>query len=622
MKENRFYRQFFHNAPFACAHHEMLCDDEGNPFDYRFIEANEAFTRLTGLDRESLVGCTVRQAFPGAQSTTSGWRNLYDRIIAGKGSAEFNHSIGHPGKWVMVQAWHTDAAHVAIALTDITPGRQSPGPDFLMEMQQQVFWDNDLFGVMIADKNGKYIDANEQACRMTGYSCEELKSMTLFQLIRPEQMEEARSHFEQIGETGKAYGETPYYTKSGEKRWWNVVGARLSGDCFLGLHEDITERKRADEALQESEERFRSILNNVSTVAVQGYAMDGTVKYWNKASEDFYGYTAGEALDQNLCDLIVPPFMSNDVKKAIQHMTRTGEVIPSSELELMRKDGTLIPVYSSHVLVRVPGKELELYCIDVDLTKRKRAEAELFKLNADLEVRVTERTAQLLEANRELEAFCYSVSHDLRSPLRAINGYAGILMADYHARLDDEGKHVCSALRENTLMMGTLIDDLLSFSRYSRAEIRKSAIDMKELFLSVYNEIADEKTRKSIDLKIGDMCSIHGDPLLIRQVLVNLLSNAIKFSSGRARPEITVGFQRKNNRMAFCIQDNGAGFDMKYADKMFGVFQRLHSTKEFEGTGVGLAIVRRIIERHGGEVWAEGEVDKGASFYFSLPEVP
>jgi light-regulated signal transduction histidine kinase (bacteriophytochrome) len=207
----------------------------------------------------------------------------------------------------------------------------------------------------------------------------------------------------------------------------------------------------------------------------------------------------------------------------------------------------------------------------------------------------------------------------LRAPLRGINGFAQILMEDYAPRLDDEAKRVCSVIMENSQKMGHLIDDLLAFSRLSRVDMQPSVVDMQTLVNSIFYELTDAPSRERIELRIGNICDSMGDPTMLKQVWANLLSNAVKYSSRKEKAVISVTCQKKKDKCIYCIKDNGVGFDMKYVNKMFGVFQRLHSTKDFDGTGVGLAIVQRIVHRHGGEVWAEGEVDKGATFYFSLP---
>ena len=256
---------------------------------------------------------------------------------------------------------------------------------------------------------------------------------------------------------------------------------------------------------------------------------------------------------------------------------------------------------------------------DGDYALRESQES-LQCLNSELEQRVEERTQKLKEANKELEAFSYSVSHDLRAPLRAIDGFSRILLEDYAEKFDEDGKRVLDVIRSNTQNMGRLIDDLLAFSRLSRKQIEASPVDMTELANDVFQQLKQAFSDQKIQFNLGVLPGTAGDPSLIRQVFVNLLSNAAKYSRPRAQTVIDVNGRCENGDCIYYVKDNGVGFDMTYAQKLFGVFQRLHSVEEFEGTGVGLAIVQRIIHRHGGRVWAEGKVDEGATFYFSLPK--
>ena len=288
-----------------------------------------------------------------------------------------------------------------------------------------------------------------------------------------------------------------------------------------------------------------------------------------------------------------------------------------SHEDIALKDGRVFERYSAP-MVGVDGKYYGRVWYFRDITDRKRADEEITRLNAELEQRVIERTAQLDAANKELEAFSYSVSHDLRAPLRAIDGFAEILLREYSPKLDDEGKRICSIITGNSRKMGQLIDELLSLARLGRTEMHFTPINMKEIVHAVYLELTIPEMRQKIDFHIDDLKKVAGDPILIRQVWMNLISNAVKFTSHREKPAISVLCRKEEDRVIYCVQDNGAGFNMQYADKLFGVFQRLHSESEFEGTGVGLAIVQRIIHRHGGKVWAEGEIDKGATFCFSL----
>jgi signal transduction histidine kinase len=245
---------------------------------------------------------------------------------------------------------------------------------------------------------------------------------------------------------------------------------------------------------------------------------------------------------------------------------------------------------------------------------------EILSLNQNLEDKIKERTSQLQEVNNELEAFSYSVSHDLRAPLRAISGHASILERKYESAIDGEGKRLLERMKYNAARMGTLIDDLLAFARLGRLEIEKTKVPMRVLFGQVLTEL-NRNTEHNAEVRIHELLPAYADFSLMEHVITNLLSNAIKYSSKKKNPMVEVRSERKNGEIIYCVSDNGAGFDMQYANKLFGVFQRLHTADEFTGTGVGLAIVQRIINKHGGNVWAEGKVGEGATFYFSLPDI-
>jgi PAS domain S-box-containing protein len=268
------------------------------------------------------------------------------------------------------------------------------------------------------------------------------------------------------------------------------------------------------------------------------------------------------------------------------------------------------------------GAPLSMVGAIQDVTERKLAEQKVLLLNAELEERVQQRTADLQASNRELEAFAYSVSHDLRSPLRAVDGYARILEEEMHPRLNDEGRRALAVVRSEARRMGRLIDDLLMFSRLGRKDVQKRETDMTLLAREVFAELRPDAADGDVELCLADLPPAMCDPSLIHQVWANLLGNAMKFTRRRAGATIEVSGSVQGTESVYIVKDNGVGFDMRYSDKLFGVFQRLHGSDEFEGTGVGLALVQRVVSRHGGRVWAEGEVGRGASFFFSLPVVP
>ena len=244
----------------------------------------------------------------------------------------------------------------------------------------------------------------------------------------------------------------------------------------------------------------------------------------------------------------------------------------------------------------------------------------LSDFNQNLERKVLERTSELEALNKELESFSYSISHDLRAPLRAINSYMNIFSEDYSEKVDDEGRRLMNIVLRNSQKMGVLIDDLLSFSRLGRKELTKTNLSMKETVVNIWEDLSKMETNRHITFLLDELPNAFAEKNTIQQVWVNLVSNALKYSGNREKTIIEVSFERKEKEIVYYIKDNGAGFDMQYYDKLFGVFQRLHSQEEFAGTGVGLAIVQRIIEKHGGKIWAVSSPENGATFYFSLPD--
>lgn len=424
-------------------------------------------------------------------------------------------------------------------------------------------------------------------------------------------------------------------TATGAHKWIRTIGLPVVQDGTVvkvqGIFQDITARKQIEQALRAAhdelerkvQERTAALSEaNALLQALMDYMPDQI--YFKDTQSRFIRNSRSQASMLGLKDPAEAvgktdfDFFPHAAQAFAdeQEIMRTGTPRVDFEEWVVWPDGKEMWVSTTKVPLRSPeGQIIGIFGISHDITGRKRAEQAIRELNADLE----RQAARLQAANQELEAFSYSVSHDLRAPLRAIDGYTRILVQDYEASLDAEGKRICGVISREARRMGQLIDDLLAFSRLGRKEMFTSGIDMKDLVASVFDELLRDQDRSRIELQIAKLPPTKGDRGLMHQVWVNLLSNAIKFTSKKVQAVIEVGGKQNRDENIYYVRDNGAGFDMEYANKLFGVFQRLHGESEFEGTGVGLAIVQRIIRRHGGRIWAAAEVEKGATFYFALP---
>ena len=413
----------------------------------------------------------------------------------------------------------------------------------------------------------------------------------------------------------EASWECRIFLPGGQLRWIDAR-ARMVRDPdgkplrVMGTNLDVTERKRAMEA---EVIRLADMVES-SNDAIICKTPEGIITSWNRAAERIYGFTKEEALGHSV-EMLIPPDRHNELQRILDHI-RQGEHVKNFETTRLRKDGQCVVLSLTISPIRDGrGVNVGASTIARDITESKAAEAEIQRLNDDLR----KNASNLAASNQELEAFSYTVSHDLRAPLRYLGGFLDLLKNHLGDSLDEKGRHYLDVLTDSAAQMGTLMDDLLQFARMGRVEISETKVGLADMVKGVQRELAAHLTQRKIVWAVEPLPEVAGDLAMLRQVLVNLLGNAIKYTCTRAEAAIEIGCREEGGEWVVFVRDNGVGFDMRYAHKLFGVFQRLHSSNEFEGTGIGLAIVHRVIARHGGRTWAEGVVGQGATFYFSLP---
>jgi PAS domain S-box-containing protein len=486
------------------------------------------------------------------------------------------------------------------------------------------------YAIYMLDLEGRIASWNAGATRLEGFTEQEAIGQTMDIVLPPEDVAAGKSRhmLESAKRDGRFEEEAWRVRKDGTRYWANDVLTPIRNAAgmvqgFVTVSHDITERKQHEEAVRKIEERTRSILETAID-AIVVIDSEGIVHEWNPAAERIFGHTRAHALGKQLAELIIPPYLRDRHRTGLARYFVDGQgpmLNQRIETLALRSDGTEFPVEVAITQTSANGSPMFTGYIS-DITERKRAADEIRELNSELEQRVQKRTAQLESANRELEAFSYSVSHDLRAPLRHINGFVEILQSSAGPALNEENRRYLDTIAESARQMGRLIDDLLAFSRMGRTELRFVPVKLSHVVAESMRELQHEQEGRTVRWEIGELPEVQGDPAMLRQVFINLLSNALKYSRTRPMARIEVQSTETADEFIVSVRDNGVGFDNTYANKLFGVFQRLHPAQDFEGTGIGLAIVRRVIARHGGRTWAEGAVDRGATFHVSLPKQP
>ena len=627
--------QLYRTVVAQAAENIFLVDTETK----QILQANAAFHRSLGYTEHELLQMT-----------------LYDIVAHDKESVDENvRQISETGHYFIGERRYrckdgslTDVEvsvsvipyrgreAMCVVAHDITERKRTEKALIESERRFRQLFENSVDALFVHDEQGRFVDCNAEACRALGYSREELLELSVAQvatyLISDEERREKKGEtlWDRAirGNPGRIVGfdENELRRKDGSTFPAEIgVGAIEYGEqrMIFASARDISERRLAEDALKESEAKYRTLVEQIPAVTYIE-ELDAGEPEWNMIYvspqvESLLGYSPEEYTSKpKIWEELIHP---DDRERVLAEDARTelsGEPF-RVQYRIFTRNGKVAWIRDEAILVRnEAGRPLFWQGVMYEVTEQKRAEEEVQRLNEELEQRVRQRTAQLEAFNSELEAFSYSISHDLRAPLRAIDGFSQILLQDYENQLDVEGKSYLRRVSAASRRMGQLIDDLLDLSRMTRSPMRRERVDLSTLARVIVEEFRNTLPEHEVEVIVEDGLVANADGSLLRAALENLLGNAWKFTRNQPHPMIEFGLLEHEETPTYYVRDNGVGFDMAYVDKLFGAFQRLHSMSEYEGTGIGLATVQRIIHRHGGRVWAKGEVGSGATFFFTL----
>jgi len=589
--------------------------------NFNFIKVNEAYAGVCQRDASAFRGYNHFALYPSEAEEI--FRQVVETKKSYQASARPFTFPDHPEwgvtywDWILVPILDAtgEIDFLVFSLNEVTTRKLAI--DEAQKHAQLLELAND--SIVVCTLDGDITYWNKGAEHLYGWSRSEAIGQNIQNLLQSKfekQMEDTKEDFFR---NGYWEGEIVHTKKNGNKvtvlsRWTLQRDDRNAPIAFSEINRDITELKRKEQELRDSSLYSRNLieasLDPLVTINTQGKIMDV-----NRETENVTGIPRAQLIGSDFSDYFTEP---QKAKEGYEKAFSQG-FVRDYPLEMRHFSGRTVEVlYNATVYRDEAGNVQGIFAAARDISELRIIQKALQKSHDELEQRVKERTAQLETANRELESFSYSVSHDLQAPLRAIDGYTRMILRDHKDQFDEDTKNKFATIRSSAQMMGQLINDLLAFSRLGRQEILPSKLNMGEILEEAWKELKMIYPERKMILDARDMPPAYGDRTLIKQVLLNLLSNAVKFTKNRKCAKIEAGGYIKKKQLVYYVTDNGIGFDMKYHDKIFGVFQRLHSSEEFEGTGVGLPIVQRIIHRHGGGVWAEGRPGQGASFYFSL----
>jgi PAS domain S-box-containing protein len=610
---------FYENSLEGFAYCRMLRDDSGRPVDFVYLSVNPTFERLTGL--RNVAGKRVTEVLPTMAAETPELLELYGAVAGTGEPAEFEIDFTPLGLWLRVSAFRPEPEHFVAVFADVTERKHLERELDEERLRYRSLVENSGEAILLTRPDGTILTANPEACRMFGRSEQELRAVGRAGLVDATDPRLV-SGLKERERTGIANGELRLVRSDGTT-FLGAVSTRIYADhdgeerTSMVIH-DLTEREAAEAALHESEELYRSILK-ASPDDITVTDLEGRVLLVSPAAVSMLGHEREEEmLGRLMLEFLVPE--DRERAQANVRLMFEGVYTGPGEYLALRADRSTFPIEANAEFIRdAEGQPTGIVFVVRDVTERKLAENEIRRLNAELELRVISRTEQRDAATRELEAFAYSVSHDVRTPLRTIDGFSAMVLADDGKALSQASVEHLERVRSAAQRMALLLDEVLGLSRVSRRDLGRSEVDLSALARDVAEELHSEQRARAVEVIVAPGMGAEADPAMARMILRELLGNAWKFTSRHKSARIEVGVTGGQSADTFYVRDDGAGFDMRYADHLFGAFQRMHTPEEFEGTGIGLATVQRLVTRHGGRVWAEAEVEKGATFYFTLP---
>jgi PAS domain S-box-containing protein len=610
---------FYENSLEGFAYCRMLRDDSGRPVDFVYLSVNPTFERLTGL--RNVAGKRVTEVLPTMAAETPELLELYGAVAGTGEPAEFEIDFTPLGLWLRVSAFRPEPEHFVAVFADVTERKHLERELDEERLRYRSLVENSSEAILLTRPDGTILTANPEACRMFGRSEQELRAVGRAGLVDATDPRLV-SGLKERERTGIANGELRLVRSDGTT-FLGAVSTRIYADhdgeerTSMVIH-DLTEREAAEAALHESEELYRSILK-ASPDDITVTDLEGRVLLVSPAAVSMLGHEREEEmLGRLMLEFLVPE--DRERAQANVRLMFEGVYTGPGEYLALRADRSTFPIEANAEFIRdAEGQPTGIVFVVRDVTERKLAENEIRRLNAELELRIISRTEQRDAATRELEAFAYSVSHDVRTPLRTIDGFSAMVLADDGKALSQASVEHLERVRSAAQRMALLLDEVLGLSRVSRRDLGRSEVDLSALARDVAEELHSEQRARAVEVIVAPGMGAEADPAMARMILRELLGNAWKFTSRHESARIEVGVTGGQSADTFYVRDDGAGFDMRYADHLFGAFQRMHTPEEFEGTGIGLATVQRLVTRHGGRVWAEAEVEKGATFYFTLP---